>query len=147
MNPSAPARGPYARSCGTCHKRKVKCDRATPCSNCVKTQSECVYSAPGTRVRRVKKVKDSASRENELRGKLAKLEGVVAELRSGLVDPETMKAADKIPLSRDGEVDNEIGKLVISGGSSHYLGSEFWARLTTEVGNSASTWELTRSRN
>jgi hypothetical protein len=29
-----------------CHKRKVKCDRARPCSNCVRNAVDCEYKAP-----------------------------------------------------------------------------------------------------
>lgn len=28
-----------------CHQRKVKCDRRTPCANCIKSGSECVPAA------------------------------------------------------------------------------------------------------
>lgn len=33
-------------SCTRCARRKVKCDKLSPCSNCSRTQSECVYRAP-----------------------------------------------------------------------------------------------------
>ena len=33
-------------SCVICHKRKVKCDRARPCSNCVRNAADCEYKAP-----------------------------------------------------------------------------------------------------
>jgi hypothetical protein len=33
-------------SCVICHKRKVRCDRAKPCSNCVRNAVDCEYKAP-----------------------------------------------------------------------------------------------------
>lgn len=30
-------------SCAKCRRRKAKCDRGLPCSNCVKTSAECTY--------------------------------------------------------------------------------------------------------
>lgn len=44
---SAPAGHP-ARvfSCTRCFDRKVKCDRQTPCSNCLRSSSDCVFRVP-----------------------------------------------------------------------------------------------------
>lgn len=33
-------------SCVACARRKVKCDRLTPCSNCSRAKAACVYRAP-----------------------------------------------------------------------------------------------------
>lgn len=33
-------------SCLLCRQRKVRCDRRTPCSNCVKTEKECSFIPP-----------------------------------------------------------------------------------------------------
>jgi hypothetical protein len=49
-NPRSAPRGPNARnprSCVTCKRRKVKCDRKSPCANCVKAQIQCKYPPPG----------------------------------------------------------------------------------------------------
>ena len=43
---SSPASDLYQYACATCHKRKVKCDRKDPCSNCVKHGTECEFRAP-----------------------------------------------------------------------------------------------------
>lgn len=37
-----------ARTCRECRRRKVKCSRNAPCTNCVRMQHECVYSTYGT---------------------------------------------------------------------------------------------------
>ena len=33
-------------ACTICQRRKVKCDRKNPCSNCVKAEAECEYRDP-----------------------------------------------------------------------------------------------------
>ncbi|KAJ5377662.1 uncharacterized protein N7496_005071 [Penicillium cataractarum] len=56
---------PY--SCVVCHKRKVKCNREEPCSNCAKASVECIYRPPAP-PRRRKRERDGsrgASQERE----------------------------------------------------------------------------------
>ena len=43
MEPEADLR---AFSCLICRQRKVKCDRRTPCSNCVRAEKQCSFIAP-----------------------------------------------------------------------------------------------------
>jgi hypothetical protein len=35
------------RSCVTCRRRKVKCDKVIPCANCARHGSKCVFPPPG----------------------------------------------------------------------------------------------------
>jgi Fungal Zn(2)-Cys(6) binuclear cluster domain len=63
------------RSCVTCRRRKVKCNKQQPCSNCVKQHIECVFPAPGRAPRKPRKPQDS-----ELIERLKRLEGVVQSL-------------------------------------------------------------------
>ncbi|KID98065.1 fungal specific transcription factor domain-containing protein, partial [Metarhizium majus ARSEF 297] len=79
------------RSCVTCRRRKVRCDKQMPCSNCRRAQNPCVFPAPG-RAPRQPRPKDpnappktSSHREAELVKRLRKLEGIVEEL-SGQID-------------------------------------------------------------
>src|SRR5277367_6126166 len=73
--------GLNARSCVTCRRRKVKCDKQYPCSNCSKAQTQCVFPAPGRAPRRPRTGgKGSSEREAELLKRLRRLEGVVEEL-------------------------------------------------------------------
>lgn len=66
------------RSCVTCRKRKVKCDKLHPCSNCNRAHIECVFPAPGRAPRKVRKIGDG--RDKELLERLRRLEGVVKGL-------------------------------------------------------------------
>ncbi|OCL05728.1 hypothetical protein AOQ84DRAFT_412861 [Glonium stellatum] len=44
--------------CITCTRRKIKCDKLSPCSSCSKSQSECVYRAPAPSQRHRKRPAD-----------------------------------------------------------------------------------------
>ncbi|KAH6608893.1 hypothetical protein Trco_002239 [Trichoderma cornu-damae] len=82
------------RSCVTCRRRKVRCDKQMPCSNCRRALIPCVFPAPG-RAPRQHRPKDpnappkaTSQREVELVKRLKKLEGIVEEL-SGQIEIET----------------------------------------------------------
>ena len=82
------------RSCVTCRKRKVRCDKQMPCSNCRRAQIPCVFPAPGRAPRQPRPKdpnappKNSSQRELELMKRLKKLEGIVEEL-SGQIEVES----------------------------------------------------------
>jgi hypothetical protein len=40
---SASSSGQHKYACCTCARRKIKCDKADPCSNCSKAQVQCLY--------------------------------------------------------------------------------------------------------
>ncbi|KAM3469213.1 hypothetical protein MY8738_010155 [Beauveria namnaoensis] len=69
---SAPASFPlsqrYDRSCIVCHRRKVRCDRQSPCSTCTRNRSLCAYPPSNTALGRVRKttISDVASRLSSL---------------------------------------------------------------------------------
>ncbi|KAE8369415.1 hypothetical protein BDV27DRAFT_9631 [Aspergillus caelatus] len=33
-----------ARACNRCRQRKIRCDRSTPCSQCIRAKTRCMYS-------------------------------------------------------------------------------------------------------
>lgn len=93
--PSVTPRTFNPRSCHTCRRRKVKCDKQEGgCGNCAKAHSECVYPGPGRAPRRLKSgvPKGASERETELLKRLRRLEGVVEEL-SGQVELENIRAS------------------------------------------------------
>lgn len=81
------------RSCVTCRRRKVRCDKQMPCSNCRRALIPCVFPAPGRAPRQARPKdpnvasKTSSQREVELVKRLKKLEGIVEEL-SGQIELE-----------------------------------------------------------
>lgn len=84
-----PATGPRpasdiasARSCVTCRRRKVRCNKRAPCSNCVKAGIDCVFPPPGRAPRKSKRPPDV-----ELLSRLRRLEGVIEHLSGKNADP------------------------------------------------------------
>jgi hypothetical protein len=61
-------------SCVGCARRKVRCDKLRPCSNCSKVQSECIYRVPGPSQRHRKRPADS-----DLLAKLSEYEGLLRD--------------------------------------------------------------------
>lgn len=139
------------RSCVTCRKRKVRCDKRHPCINCNKAGIECVFPGPGRAPRRSRKPPDT-----ELLARLRRLEGVVKHM--GRDPEEDIKSADnasgaddlanKDPgndhsqffdhlKQRDNQgADNlvkDFGRLVVEEGRSRYVANRFWTALSEEV--------------
>jgi hypothetical protein len=50
---------PNQHSCVPCARRKVKCDKLSPCSSCSRTQAACVYRAPAPSQRHRKRLTQS----------------------------------------------------------------------------------------
>lgn len=154
---------PNPRSCVTCRKRKVRCDKRHPCSNCNKAAIECIFPGPGRAPRRSRKPPDA-----ELLARLRRLEGVVQHLGKNLDEEvekteevgndQPMKAEDaaegdakspkeeaRIPKScglfngpepRKKSVNGvvqEFGQLVVEEGRSRYVSNKFWSSMSEEV--------------
>ena len=60
LSTGIPDRVLQPHSCVLCQRRKVKCDRRDPCSNCVKHQVQCVFRAPAPPRRRRKHSPDKS---------------------------------------------------------------------------------------
>lgn len=92
---SGPAVNP--RSCVTCRRRKVKCDKQMPCTTCRRALIPCIFPAPGRKPRQPRPrdpnapQKNFSKREAEMVKRLKKLEGIVEEL-SGQIDVDASKS-------------------------------------------------------
>ncbi|KAF2186646.1 hypothetical protein K469DRAFT_706628 [Zopfia rhizophila CBS 207.26] len=144
---SGPSGTPNPRSCVTCRKRKVKCDKKHPCSNCARAKIECVFPGPGRAPRKSRKPLDG-----ELMERLRRLEGVVQSLNAQVEEEQTNGGEEKsrqgsavggCPNGRESPsvaVDNSVeglesrfGRLVVDQGRSRYINNSFWASLNNEV--------------
>ena len=155
--PSSGSPTPNPRSCVTCRRRKVKCDKKNPCSNCVRARIECVFPGPGRAPRKSRKPADT-----ELLERLRRLEGVVTSLNAQ-VEGHEQEAADRewsrqnstvdeqCPFAKSGTgteakkdarvavdnsvegLENRFGRLVVEKGRSRYINNSFWASLNNEV--------------
>ena len=152
-----------SRSCVTCRKRKVKCDKRHPCSNCNKAGIECLFPGPGRAPRRSRKPPDT-----ELLARLRRLEGVVQNLGKGVdvegdavhsvqvameSDRPTERQKPSKPSVKDaalaafyeptqkihpGDANRDVmikefGRLVVEEGRSRYVSNKFWTSLSEEV--------------
>ncbi|KAF2032847.1 hypothetical protein EK21DRAFT_98671 [Setomelanomma holmii] len=145
---------PNPRSCVTCRRRKVKCDKKQPCSNCVRAKIECIFPGPGRAPRKSRKPADA-----ELLDRLRRLEGVVSSLNAQVEEHEQeaaererrgstsepsacpfgshrTKASGSPSVAVDDTVEgleNRFGRLVVEKGRSRYINNSFWASLNNEV--------------
>ena len=91
------------RSCTTCRRRKVRCDKRHPCSNCQKAGIECVFPGPGRAPRRSKKPPDT-----ELLARLRRLEGVVQSLGKGANGEDLVQEGDDNGIRRESTGDEQV---------------------------------------
>ncbi|RMZ73014.1 C6 transcription factor [Pyrenophora seminiperda CCB06] len=133
--PSSGSPTPNPRSCVTCRRRKVKCDKQNPCSNCVRARIECVFPGPGRAPRKSRKPADA-----ELLERLRRLEGVVTSLNAQVEGHEQESGGGEVNKDAHVAVDNSVeglenrfGRLVVEKGRSRYINNSFWASLNNEV--------------
>ncbi|KAJ5964283.1 uncharacterized protein N7479_004159 [Penicillium vulpinum] len=93
---AAEAPSSTSRSCVTCRRRKVRCNKRSPCSNCSKAGIDCIFPPPGRAPRKSKRPPDA-----ELLARLRRLEGVIDHLRSN-GNTEDGSTPNKAPSSTTG---------------------------------------------
>lgn len=168
-NPPPPASHKHAsqdalaqRSCVTCRRRKVRCDKRSPCSNCVKGGVDCIFPPPG---RAPRKVKRQPAENAELLSRLRQLENIVeaaiTNSNTQITPSPPQQRGDRSsgdpPVrpqpSRHNEgegeggcpvaaaaagaqmpsLEHEFGRLVIEDNRSRYVSNRFWASLGDQV--------------
>ncbi|KAL4911292.1 hypothetical protein BDW74DRAFT_7306 [Aspergillus multicolor] len=146
------------RSCITCRRRKVRCNKRSPCSNCVRAGVECVFPPPGRAARKLKR----PPAENEaLLSRLRQLENLVeaaianpnaqpsppqqqGDRSSGdqakhPQPPQDVGASDAQKCPVTGRqillppLEHEFGRLVIEDNRSRYVSNRFWASLGDQI--------------
>lgn len=139
---------PKTFSCVRCFERKVKCDKQSPCSNCMKSKAECNFRIPPPSRRRRKKPHDEVL--------LARLKHCEDLLRSKGVDinspassnPQSLEYASRstdgtstIPSPEVGSTPRgascvpfaKPGQLIIEHGKSRFIENNLWASVSDEV--------------
>jgi hypothetical protein len=122
----------HPRSCTTCHRRKTKCDRQSPCSSCKQTNFDCVYlSKPSARS------KAKANSNVALKERLEKLENLVQGMSKVAAGDEPQRETLPVPYMDARSLINtekvELGRLEIEEGESQYIENSFWVVLSNEV--------------
>ncbi|KAI0101980.1 hypothetical protein F4776DRAFT_676195 [Hypoxylon sp. NC0597] len=117
-------------SCELCRKRKIKCDKSSPCSNCVKSDAACVpvYRKRLPRGRHVNP-RSSAVLNNadELRDRIRKLEALVSTM-GGPPDSSAVNVSSK-PDSAT-QVSPETAANL---GTEKDIRGQFWAHIVEEI--------------
>ncbi|KAI5459326.1 fungal-specific transcription factor [Mariannaea sp. PMI_226] len=113
------------RSCLVCHRRKVRCDKQSPCSQCARGGYSCFYPQAGPPARRVRKttMTDVASRITELEKTLIAVSREHdVQLRS-TASPSTPSQSSAPPTDPefDDKSQNQEGILFKKGSTSQYF--------------------------
>ena len=144
-------------SCVNCRRRKLKCERRDPCSNCVKRHIECHYPVTGRLPRRSRDpaaCRSPAQKQTELLGRLRRLEAVVTELTGQMEDstlishlPSMMAAAraeregqlaerqgdSSLVWQAQSDPNEDFGNLVTDEDGSLRVARGFWSIFCDEV--------------
>ncbi|KAL3447975.1 fungal-specific transcription factor domain-containing protein [Aspergillus insuetus] len=142
------------RSCITCRRRKVRCNKRLPCSHCIRAGIECIFPPPG---RAPRKTKRPPPENAELLSRLRQLESIV---ESAITNPNAQATpsppqqgsnrSSGEPPSKFGNegqtvcpksmgrdqptsLEHEFGRLVIDHNRSRYVSNRFWASLGDEI--------------
>ncbi|KAI0471129.1 fungal-specific transcription factor domain-containing protein [Xylariaceae sp. FL0804] len=108
-------------ACVLCQSRKIKCDRNSPCANCVKANVSCVPSTPAPARKRRRPNQD-------LQQRLARCEELLSEYATAKPEGQANE-----PRSI-GESWKPTGKLVVDdGGDVKFMDSYLWANITDEL--------------
>ncbi|EXJ82698.1 hypothetical protein A1O3_06512 [Capronia epimyces CBS 606.96] len=140
-------RPPKAFSCTRCFERKVKCDKQSPCSNCLKANGECVFRVPPAPRRRKKR-----SAEETLVARLKKCEELLHSMGvdvDGSTTPTITPAATTTdPPDSASQPSAEsssslrqyfstscskTGQLIVDHGKSRFIDNNLWTSVSTEV--------------
>ena len=89
-----------ASACVLCQQRKVKCDRQSPCENCVRARAQCVPASMVPRQRRRR------FPERELLERLRRYEGLLRQHKINF-EPLHPRDVEKMALSDDGRRSND----------------------------------------
>lgn len=129
--PPTPSRlHPY--SCLSCRRKKKKCDRISPCTNCRTLGVECLYvpRRPSTRQPAFMAVSE----------RIRHLEHVINHMKKHLdraLIPEETESSPHSDSTKDvdeiDDLDTEFGRLAMGNGRSRYMNSTYWASLDEEV--------------
>uniref|UniRef100_A0A8H7NKJ5 Zn(2)-C6 fungal-type domain-containing protein n=1 Tax=Bionectria ochroleuca TaxID=29856 RepID=A0A8H7NKJ5_BIOOC len=139
-------RQPRVLACVLCQHRKIKCDRNTPCSNCIKANATCTPSTPAPARKRRRPNQD-------LQERLARCEELLKQYAGGSVPSQadlqaaapsvasvttpasTFKAetSDYSPTFDDFPDRRHPGKVIHQDGGVRFIDSQLWSTFYDEL--------------
>ena len=110
---STDVRGTPQRSCEACHRRKVRCDKGSPCSACTRGQMACSYPATAWQpIRRARKttMADVASR--------------ISDLQKSIVTSDLSRHRNPVSAGPDALIDQAASSRPLAVGNAQGTGSD-----------------------
>lgn len=129
-------------SCVHCRRRKLRCERRQPCTNCVRSKIDCHFPVTGRLPRRSRDpaaTTNPPQKQTELLGRLRRLEAVVTELTGQMEDgaaASTTGAAQQDGAAIWQKHDNpteDFGNLVTDENGGLRVDKGFWSIFCNEV--------------
>lgn len=140
---------PKAFSCLRCFERKVRCDKQNPCSNCVKSNLECIFRVPPPPRRRRRRSPDAALLARLKRYEdLLKHNGIDVEdghspAKSSTASVLSPSSASQSSTARSYDLnthpaflqyqESQAGQLLVDRGKSRFIENTLWVRASDEV--------------
>ncbi|OTA99208.1 hypothetical protein M426DRAFT_68259 [Hypoxylon sp. CI-4A] len=122
MASSSSGKPPRILACVLCQNRKIKCDRRTPCSNCIKANVTCTPSTPAPARKRRRPNQD-------LQQRLARCEELLSEYATA--KPAAAASSSDSPSHED--TWKPLGKLIVDEGGVKFIDSYLWASIHGEL--------------
>ncbi|KAJ5354635.1 fungal-specific transcription factor domain-containing protein [Penicillium brevicompactum] len=125
---------PALRSCHRCNQKKIRCNKAQPCNNCTKSDTECLFPGPGRAPRRKKRplkaelVSRLKGLENHIQSLTQKRGDVTVQDALGTHLQETPAAEQSF------DNNDQRGQLLVKGDSSQYVTHEVLIGLEHQIG-------------
>lgn len=136
--PIPPRSRKVERSCILCHRRKIRCDKRSPCSTCLRTGVLCCYPTAGQPARRPRKttISDVAERLGRLERTLVAISSGDSingspTARSASLEPDQVDDVD----NSDTEVASASGEMLLPSGDSnpYYINDVLFSHILDEV--------------
>ena len=140
----------HAKPCISCRKRKIRCDKTRPCSNCARSKQLCTYESNDSGSMTQSDTRNAAGQnDGDVRERLARLEALMAKMMvrdSASASPKTslddgdhqLPPSSQLLGSTTPPVHQQnaapVGQILFQEGLSAYFDSDFWPGLISEVG-------------
>jgi hypothetical protein len=125
--------------CVACSRRKVKCDRKSPCTRCLTTGRDCEQPEVRRTPRRPRKPQDGTvlDRVRQLENTLEEMKALLGHGDISNSDPperaETQDPQADTEVERPRSLDESLERLVVEDEKTRFIGSTSWANITDQV--------------
>ncbi|KAI9158195.1 Bikaverin cluster transcription factor bik5 [Paramyrothecium foliicola] len=121
----------FNKPCSACRRRKVRCDKAQPCNNCVRHGVNCVYEAS----------RDTTVSQQVLQDRVERLERIIEDMAAASTSSNSTSRFSQrnsycapSPFGGSGSDETadtplDTGSQVFEKGSSYYMGPDHWMNM------------------